>query len=53
MKFYDVLNPNKMSSYVSEIMDAGVLGPWFKVLSTYKISCLFSNVVFSFSRILA
>lgn len=31
VKFYDVLNPNKMSSYVSEISDAGLLGPWFKV----------------------
>ncbi|KAI8535350.1 hypothetical protein RHMOL_Rhmol10G0167500 [Rhododendron molle] len=31
VKFYDVLNPNKMSSYVSEISHAGFLGPWFKV----------------------
>ncbi|CAK9167435.1 unnamed protein product [Ilex paraguariensis] len=33
VKFFDVLNPIKMSNYVSEILDGGFLGPLFKVTS--------------------
>ncbi|XP_052202742.1 lysine-specific demethylase JMJ18-like isoform X2 [Diospyros lotus] len=31
VKFFDVLNPSRMSSYISEILDAGLIGPFFKV----------------------
>ncbi|KAJ0017571.1 hypothetical protein Pint_11402 [Pistacia integerrima] len=31
VNFYSVLNPGKICSYVSEVVDAGLLGPLFKV----------------------
>ncbi|KAI4343122.1 hypothetical protein MLD38_027660 [Melastoma candidum] len=31
VSFYSVLNPAKISSYISEVVDAGFLGPIFKV----------------------
>ncbi|KAJ7969241.1 lysine-specific demethylase JMJ18-like [Quillaja saponaria] len=31
VKFFSVLNPTKISSYISEVLDAGFLGPLFKV----------------------
>ncbi|XP_059666927.1 lysine-specific demethylase JMJ18-like isoform X2 [Cornus florida] len=31
VKYFSVLNPREMSSYISEILDAGLLGPLFKV----------------------
>ncbi|KAK2983960.1 hypothetical protein RJ640_009683, partial [Escallonia rubra] len=31
VKFFSVLNPTKISSYISEVVDAGLLGPLFKV----------------------
>ncbi|KAI4303642.1 hypothetical protein MLD38_039247 [Melastoma candidum] len=32
VSFYNVLNPAKISSYISEVVDAGFLGPIFKVI---------------------
>lgn len=29
--FFSVLTPTKISSYISEVLDAGFLGPLFKV----------------------
>ncbi|KAG7963953.1 hypothetical protein I3843_09G144500 [Carya illinoinensis] len=31
VKFFNVLNPTKNCSYISEVLDAGLLGPLFKV----------------------
>ncbi|WOG81627.1 hypothetical protein DCAR_0100778 [Daucus carota subsp. sativus] len=31
VKFFNVLNPTEMSSYISEVLDAGFLGPLFQV----------------------
>ncbi|XP_031262331.1 lysine-specific demethylase JMJ18-like isoform X1 [Pistacia vera] len=31
VNFYSVLNPGKICSYISEVVDAGLLGPLFKV----------------------
>ncbi|KAK4491535.1 hypothetical protein RD792_002287, partial [Penstemon davidsonii] len=31
VKFFDICNPMNMSNYISEILDAGLLGPLFKV----------------------
>ncbi|XP_059667390.1 lysine-specific demethylase JMJ18-like [Cornus florida] len=44
VKFYSVLNPRKMSSYISEILDAGLLGPLFKVTLEECPSENFANV---------
>ncbi|KAF5944881.1 hypothetical protein HYC85_018958 [Camellia sinensis] len=44
VKFFDVLNPNKMSSYISEIQDGGLLGPLFKVTLEECPSESFVNV---------
>uniref|UniRef100_A0A5B7AGW7 Putative lysine-specific demethylase JMJ18 isoform X1 n=1 Tax=Davidia involucrata TaxID=16924 RepID=A0A5B7AGW7_DAVIN len=43
-KFFSVLDPRKMSSYVSEILDAGFLGPLFKVTLEECPSESFANV---------
>jgi hypothetical protein len=34
VRFYSVLDPSQMCYYVSEVLDAGLVGPLFKVLST-------------------
>ncbi|KAA8544808.1 hypothetical protein F0562_019601 [Nyssa sinensis] len=44
VKFFNVLDPRKMSSYVSEILDAGFLGPLFKVTLEDCPSESFANV---------
>ncbi|KAK9267111.1 hypothetical protein L1049_009530 [Liquidambar formosana] len=44
VKFFSVLNPKKMCSYISEVMDAGFLGPLFKVTLEDCPSETFSNV---------
>ena len=31
VKYFSVLNPTEISSYISEVLDAGLLGPLFKV----------------------
>ncbi|CAH2034614.1 unnamed protein product [Thlaspi arvense] len=31
VKFYNVLDPTRMSSYISEVLDAGLMGPLFRV----------------------
>lgn len=31
IKYYSVLDPTKLCSYISEVLDAGLLGPLFKV----------------------
>lgn len=38
MKFFTVLDPTKTSSYISEVLDAGLLGPLFKV--SFHKTCL-------------
>ncbi|KAL6991825.1 hypothetical protein U1Q18_009936 [Sarracenia purpurea var. burkii] len=44
VKFFNVRNPNKMSNYISEILDAGLLGPLFKVTLEECPSESFANV---------
>ncbi|KAA8537093.1 hypothetical protein F0562_029571 [Nyssa sinensis] len=44
VKFFSVLDPRKMSSYLSEIVDAGFLGPLFKVTLEVCPSESFTNV---------
>lgn len=39
VKFFSVVNPTKVGSYVSEVVDAGLLGPLFKV-DIYSLSVL-------------
>lgn len=31
VKFFSVLDPRKICSYISEVVDAGLIGPLFKV----------------------
>jgi histone demethylase JARID1 len=31
VKFYNVLDPTRMSNYISEVLDAGLMGPLFRV----------------------
>lgn len=35
VNFYSVLNPEKVCNYISEVLDAGLLGPLFKVEFLY------------------
>ncbi|KAK3030867.1 hypothetical protein RJ639_037324, partial [Escallonia herrerae] len=44
VKFFSVLNPTKTSSYISEVVDAGLLGPLFKVTLEECPNESFANV---------
>ncbi|XAR65571.1 hypothetical protein NMG60_11009733 [Bertholletia excelsa] len=44
VKFFNVVSPDKMSSYICEILDAGFLGPLFKVTLEECPSESFANV---------
>ncbi|KAJ9168425.1 hypothetical protein P3X46_019950 [Hevea brasiliensis] len=44
VKFFSVLDPRKLCSYISEIVDAGLLGPLFKVSLEECPSETFTNV---------
>jgi histone demethylase JARID1 len=43
VEFFNVLNPNETTSYISEVLDAGFLGPLFKVTLEKCPSESFSN----------
>ncbi|KAG6692357.1 hypothetical protein I3842_10G110800 [Carya illinoinensis] len=43
VKFFSVLNPTKICSYISEVLDAGFLGPLFKVTLEESPSETFTN----------
>ncbi|XWS17995.1 hypothetical protein CRYUN_Cryun32bG0004100 [Craigia yunnanensis] len=43
-KYFSVLNPTEISSYISEVLDAGPLGPLFKVTLEGCPTVTFSNV---------
>ncbi|XP_022716483.1 LOW QUALITY PROTEIN: lysine-specific demethylase JMJ15-like [Durio zibethinus] len=44
VKYFSVLNPAEISSYISEVLDAGLLGPLFKVTLEGCPTVTFSNV---------
>ncbi|KAF3964086.1 hypothetical protein CMV_011590 [Castanea mollissima] len=44
VKFFSVVNPTKVGSYVSEVVDAGLLGPLFKVTLEESPSETYTNV---------
>ncbi|XP_043688229.1 lysine-specific demethylase JMJ18-like isoform X2 [Telopea speciosissima] len=44
IRFFSVLNPTQMCSYISEVLDAGLLGPLFKVTVEECPSEAFTNV---------
>lgn len=44
VKYFSVLNPTEVSSYISEVLDAGLLGPVFKVTLEGCPTVTFSNV---------
>ncbi|KAK6284975.1 hypothetical protein POUND7_003927 [Theobroma cacao] len=44
VKYFSVLDPTKISSYISEVLDAGLLGPLFKVTLEGCPTVTFSNV---------
>ncbi|OMO83212.1 hypothetical protein CCACVL1_11500 [Corchorus capsularis] len=44
VKYFSVLDPTKISSYISEVSDAGLLGPLFKVTLEGYPTVTFSNV---------
>lgn len=44
VKFFSVCDPTQMSYYISEVLDAGLLGPLFKVTSEGCPSETFANV---------
>ncbi|XVF26314.1 hypothetical protein REPUB_Repub14bG0005600 [Reevesia pubescens] len=44
VKYHSVLNPTEISSYISEVLDAGFLGPLFKVTLEGCPTVTFSNV---------
>ncbi|PON63624.1 FY-rich [Parasponia andersonii] len=44
VKFYDVLSPTKVCTYISEVLDAGLLGPLFKVSLEENPGETFSNI---------
>ncbi|XP_010460894.1 PREDICTED: lysine-specific demethylase JMJ18-like isoform X2 [Camelina sativa] len=44
VKFYNVLDPTKMSNYISEVLDGGLLGPLFKVTLEESSDVSFHNV---------
>ncbi|KAL5578132.1 hypothetical protein UlMin_019831 [Ulmus minor] len=44
VKFYNVLRPTEICSYVSEVLDAGLLGPLFKVTMEDSLDETFSNI---------
>lgn len=44
VKFFSVVNPTKISTYISEVLDAGLLGPLFKVTLEESPSETFTNV---------
>lgn len=50
MLFFSVLNPAETCSYISEVLDAGLLGPLFKVWSLeYEV---FHYYYYFFSEVL-
>ncbi|KAJ4881245.1 Lysine-specific demethylase JMJ18 [Raphanus sativus] len=43
VKFYNVLDPTRISSYISEVLDAGLMGPLFRVtLEESPEECFFN-----------
>uniref|UniRef100_A0A1J3JHA2 Lysine-specific demethylase JMJ18 n=1 Tax=Noccaea caerulescens TaxID=107243 RepID=A0A1J3JHA2_NOCCA len=44
VKFYNVLDPTRMSNYISEVLDAGLMGPLFKVTLEESPDESFCNV---------
>ncbi|TYJ33657.1 hypothetical protein E1A91_A05G118200v1 [Gossypium mustelinum] len=44
VKFFSVINPTEISNYISEVLDAGPLGPLFKVTLEGCPTVSFSNV---------
>ncbi|XVF23073.1 hypothetical protein REPUB_Repub13aG0006500 [Reevesia pubescens] len=44
VKYFCVLNPTEIASYISEVLDAGLLGPLFKVTLECCPTVTFSNV---------
>nr|POE84862.1 putative lysine-specific demethylase jmj14 [Quercus suber] len=44
VKFFSVVNPTKVGSYISEVVDAGLLGPLFKVTLEESPSETYTNV---------
>ena len=44
VKFFSVVNPTKISTYISEVLDAGLLGPLFKV-DIFSLSFCFIYVM--------
>ncbi|XP_043701047.1 lysine-specific demethylase JMJ18-like isoform X2 [Telopea speciosissima] len=44
IRFFSVLDPTQMCSYISEVLDAGLLGPLFKVMVEDCPSEAFTNV---------
>ncbi|KAH1048782.1 hypothetical protein J1N35_039566 [Gossypium stocksii] len=45
VKYFSVLEPTKISSYISEVLDIGLLGPLFKVTLEGCPTITFSNVL--------
>ncbi|KAG4123890.1 hypothetical protein ERO13_D10G005000v2 [Gossypium hirsutum] len=45
VKYFSVLDPTKISSYISEVLDIGLLGPLFKVTLEGCPTITFSNVL--------
>lgn len=43
VKFFSVLDPKRMCYYISEVLDAGLLGPLFKVGFIFVIYFRFHN----------
>lgn len=55
VEFFSVLNPKKVCSYTSEVLDAGFLGPLFKVSYHQAFICKFTcmapvNIIFFISK---
>ncbi|KAE8664573.1 Lysine-specific demethylase JMJ15 [Hibiscus syriacus] len=44
VKYFNVLNPTEVSSYISEVLDIGLLGPLFKVTLEVCPTITFSNM---------
>ncbi|KAI4297517.1 hypothetical protein L6164_037404 [Bauhinia variegata] len=44
VKFFSILDPSKICNYISEVLDAGFLGPLFKVSMEEQPSVAYTNV---------
>lgn len=44
VRFYDLRNPTKICSYISEVLDAGLIGPVFQVSLEEHPGEIFSNI---------